>query len=57
MTLVLRDFDYGKEDVIQPDLSDYLVVGVLSHQDEEGELHPVAYISKTHTPVKKIYDL
>jgi hypothetical protein len=45
--------------VIEIDVSDYLLAGVLSQREDEGVLHPVAYYSKKHSPAEcnfEIYD-
>jgi hypothetical protein len=43
--------------IIETDPSDYVSAGVLSQQDDEGVLHPVAYYSKKHSPAKCNYDI
>ena len=43
---VLRYPDHDKQFVVECDASNYAIGGVLSQQDENGELHPVYYYSK-----------
>jgi len=54
---VLRHFDYDREAIIETDASDYVSAGVLSQYNDEGALHPVAYISKKHSPAECNYDI
>jgi hypothetical protein len=53
----LRHFDHSKEVRIETDASDYVSAGVLSQQDDEGVLHPVAFFSKKHSPAECNYDI
>ena len=56
---VLQHFDPDKEIIMEMDASDYISAGVMSQYDADGILHPVAFFSKKHSPVKcnyKIYD-
>jgi hypothetical protein len=53
----LRHFDHEREVIIETDASDYMSARVLSQQDEEEVLHPVAYYSKTHSPAECNYDI
>jgi len=53
----LRHFDHEREVIIETDASDYVSAGVLSQQDDEGILHPVAYFSKKHSPAECNYDI
>ena len=43
---VLSYPDYDKQFIVECDASKYAIGGVLSQQDEKGELHPVYYYSK-----------
>jgi len=54
---VVRHFDHDREVFIETDASDYVSAGVLSQHDEDGVLHPVAYVSKKHSPAKCNYDI
>jgi hypothetical protein len=59
MAPVLAHFNYEKEIVLETDASSYVSAVVLSQYDDQGILHPVAFISKKHTPAEenyKIYD-
>ncbi|KAI0998266.1 hypothetical protein K3495_g9931 [Podosphaera aphanis] len=42
----LRHFDASKEIFVEADSSDFVSAGILSQKDDNGELHPVAYMSK-----------
>lgn len=56
---VLTHFDSRRTIIIEKDTSDYVSAGVMSQQDEEGILHPVAFFSKKHSPTEcndDIYD-
>jgi len=44
----LGHFDHSREFIIETDTSDYVSAGVLSQRDDEGILHPVAFLSKKH---------
>ena len=49
---VLRHSDHDSEVIIETDASDSVSAGVLSQYDDDGVLHPVAYISKKHSPAE-----
>jgi len=53
----LRHFDHSREVVIETNASDYVSAGVLSQQDDEGALHPVALFLKKHSPAECNYDI
>ena len=53
----LGHFDHEREVIIVTDASDYESAGVLSQRDDEGVLHPVAYVSKKHSPAECNYDI
>ena len=56
---ILIYFDPSKECHVETDLSDYVSAGVLSQEDDNGILHPVAFFSKRIVPAEcnyKIYD-
>lgn len=58
-TLVLTQFNFNKQIVLETDISDYILVGVLSQYDNNGILHPVAFFLKKYSPAEynyKIYD-
>jgi len=54
---ILRNIDHEKEVIIETDASDYVSARVLSHSDDEGLLHSVAYFSKKHSPAGCNYDI
>ena len=56
---ILMDFDPSKQCRLETDSSDYVNAGVLSQEDDNGILHPVAYFSKRMISAEcnyKIYD-
>jgi hypothetical protein len=53
----IRHFDPSREVIIETDASDYVSAGVLSHRDDEGVLHPVAFFSEIHSPAECNYDM
>jgi hypothetical protein len=42
---------------VETDTSDYVSAGVLSQYDDEGILHPVAFLSKKHSPAECNYEI
>jgi hypothetical protein len=54
---ILHHFDYDHEAVIETDASDYVSVGILSQYNDEGILHPVAFVSKKHSPAECNYEI
>ena len=54
---ILRYFDLGREAIVETDASDYVCAAVLSQKDDEGRLHPVAFMSKKMTPAECNYDI
>lgn len=54
---ILRHFDHSRQVIIETDASQYVSSGVLSHWDNDGVLHPVAYCSKKNTPGECDYDI
>jgi len=54
---VLRHFDHDSEVIIETDASDYVSAEVLSEYEEDGVLHPEAYLSKRHSPAECNYDI
>jgi hypothetical protein len=53
----LWHFDHSREVIIETDASDYVSAGVLSQRDDDGVLHPVAFLSKKHSPAECNYDI
>ena len=54
---VLQHFDHDGEVIIETDASDDVSAGVVSHYDDDGVLHLVAYLSKKHLPADCNYDI
>lgn len=54
---VLRHFDPTLPTVLETDASDYVVAAVLSQHQADGELHPVAFMSRKMTPPECNYDI
>lgn len=54
---VLRHPDFDRHFYIQCDASDVGVGGVLFQKDDEGNEHPVAFVSKKLTPAQKNYSV
>ena len=53
---VLSIADPNKEYVLHTDASDYAMGAILMQEDENGDLHPIAYASKTFNDAQKNYD-
>ena len=54
---VLRHYDRSRKAVLETDSSDYVNGGVLSQEDDEGDLHPVAFYSKNMLPAECNYEI
>lgn len=54
---ILRHFDPEREVVVECDASDYVSSGILSQYDDQGILHPVAFMSKKHDPAECNYEI
>ena len=54
---ILMHFDPSKQCHLKTDLSDYVNAGVLSQEDDNRILHPVAYFSKQMVPAKYNYKI
>ena len=52
---VLKHFDRLKTVYMETDASDYVIGGVMSQKDDEGQLHPVAFYSKKMLPAEQNY--
>ena len=50
-------FVYDKEITIETDASDYVSAGIMSQYDESGTLHPVAFLTKKHSPAEFNYEI
>ena len=54
---ILRHFDQTRPAIIEVDASDYAYGGVLSQLDDEGVLHPCAFISKKFDAAELNYEI
>ena len=54
---ILRHYNHEREVIIATVASDYVSARVLSQYDEEGVLHPVAFISTNHSLAECNYDI
>jgi hypothetical protein len=54
---ILRHFDPSKEVVVECDASDFVSSGILSQEDDDGVLHPVAFMSKKYDPAECNYEV
>lgn len=43
--------------MVETDVSDLIFGGILSQQDKEGELHPVAFYLKKHSLAEANYEI
>ena len=50
-------FDVEKEIIVETDASDYVSAGIMSQYDDNGVLHPVAHLSKKHSPAECNYEI
>ena len=54
---ILNHFDPSKQCHVETDSSDYVSAGVLSQEDGNGILHPVAFFSKRIVPAECNYEI
>jgi len=54
---VLAHFDPEKACYLETDSSDYVSAGVLSQMGDDGQLHPIAYFSKSLIPAECNYEI
>ena len=54
---ILKHFDYSRPATVEADASDFAQGGVLSQQDNEGILHPVAFHSRKFNPAEQNYEI
>ncbi len=54
---VLAHFDPDKETWLETDASDYVVAAILSQKKEDGQIHPVAFMSKKMSPQECNYEI
>lgn len=55
--LIMKHFDPEHHIVVETDDSDYVSVGVMSQNDEQGILHPAAFFFKKHSPAEYNYEI
>ena len=53
---VLHHFDPTLPPIVETDASDYAIAGILSHRTDDGDVHPVAFFSRTLTGAELNYD-
>ena len=56
---ILKHYNPKKQTIIEADASDYMSSSILSQYDDEGTLHPVAFMSEKYNSAEcnyKIYD-
>lgn len=53
---ILHHFDPTLPPVVETDASDYAIAGILSVRTEDGEIHPVAFYSRTLSGAELNYD-
>lgn len=56
-TPILRHYDPKRETFVEADASDYVSAGVISQLDNDGVLHPVAFMSMKYTPSECNYEI
>lgn len=54
---ILRHYDPKRETFVEADASDYVSAGVISQLDNDGVLHPVAFMSMKYTPSECNYEI
>jgi hypothetical protein len=54
---ILRHLDPERGVVVECDASDYVSSGILSQHDDQGILHPVAFMSKKYDPAEYNYEI
>jgi hypothetical protein len=54
---ILRYFDLFREIFVEINASDYVSSGVLSQKDDQGVLHPVAFMSKKYNLIEYNYEI
>jgi hypothetical protein len=54
---ILRHFDHAKPAIIEVDASDFAYGGVLSQYDDDGVLHPCAFVSKKFSAAELNYEI
>lgn len=53
----LQHFDPEKKVFVETDASDYVSSGILSQMGRDGVLHPVAFMSRKHSPTECNYEI
>jgi hypothetical protein len=54
---ILAHFDLDQDIIIEMDASNYVSASVLSQYDNDNVLHPMAYVSKKHSPTECNYEI
>jgi hypothetical protein len=54
---LLAHFDPDWDVIVETDASDYVSAGVLSQYNDDNVLHPMAYVSKKHSPAECNYEI
>jgi len=57
MSPILRRFDHDRDIVVDTDASDFVSAAILLQYDDDGILHPVAFLSKKHSPAECNYEI
>ena len=54
---ILKHFDLNEQYFIETDSFDYVNIGILSQQGDNGLFHPVAYFSRKMAPAECNYEI
>lgn len=54
---ILKHFDIDRKIYLEIDASDYVTAAVLSQEDDDGILHPIAFMSKKFDPAECNYEI
>jgi len=57
MALVLTHWKLGHSLIVETDASNYALAGILSMQDDDSKIHPIAFLSRTFSRAKLNYDV
>jgi len=53
----LRHYDPDRHSLLETDVSDFAIAGVLSQKFEDGKLHPIGFASRKLNPAELNYDI